>query len=506
MNKIYTTVGITALIVAGGAASFYFSKDTQEYDFFEVERGDIVEEVSVTGRVKASEDVELAFEISGRINNFYVSVGDGVKAGNRLVSVSGADLLARIDQYSSAVATQQAKLDELKAGVRPEEIDLQKVKIENAEISLNDSKSSLINSIKDAYVKSDDAIRNKVDQFISGPATSNPQLTFTINDIALEAAIESGRKNIEVILNSWKLSVDALTTGDNMAEKTKEARDNLSEITLFLDNVALAINSSTIGLSGNTWKADVSAARTSVASATSNLLTTDSAHSTAVNNLAVTKSELALKEAGATNEQISAQEAQVAQARAQLRDAQAAFSKTIITAPISGIVTDVSAKTGEIVSPNSPVISLISEGLQIEANLPEADIAKVKIGNETNVTLDAYGRGLVFKANITKIDPAEVIIEGVATYKITLQFTEEDERVRPGMTANIDIKTNISENTLFVPQRAVITRGTDRFVRILAGEGVVEKEVQTGLRGVNGNIEIISGIEEGDKIITLIRE
>lgn len=505
--KKYILITAAVIVVAGGAAAaFYFSNSEPQHEFIEVSRGNIEEEVAVTGRVKASEEVELAFETSGRIDSFFAEVGDRVNTGDTLARLSGADLLARIAQQRAAIETQQAKLDELRAGTRQEEIDLQKIKVANAESSLNDAGDSLINAIKDAYVKSDDGIRNKVDQFISGPATANPQLTFTLNDIALETAIETGRKEIEGILNSWKISVDGLNSSSDMPLKTTEARANLSTIMLFLDNVALAINSSTVGLSGNTWKADVSVARTNVAAATSGVLTAESAYNTAVNNLAVANSELALKQAGATAEQIAAQEAQVSVARAQLSDAQAAYSKTILKTPISGIVTDITAKEGEIVSVNSPVVFLISEGLQMEANLPEADIAKVKRGDSANVTLDAYGNSIIFNASVAEIDPAEKILEGVATYKITLQFTEEDERARPGMTANIDIRTALAENVLFVPQRAVVNRGSERFVRVLEGEEVVEKQVETGLRGVDGNIEIKSGLSEGDKVITLIRE
>jgi RND family efflux transporter MFP subunit len=225
-----------------------------------------------------------------------------------------------------------------------------------------------------------------------------------------------------------------------------------------------------------------------------------------VNNLTIANSELVIKQAGATSEQIAAQEAQISQVKAQLADARAAYSKSIITAPISGVVTNIDAKEGEIVSPNSPVIYLISEGLQIEANLPEADIAKVSIGNSANVTLDAYGSGEMFEAKVIKIDPAETIIEGVATYKITLQFSNGDERVKPGMTANIDIQTSMADGVIFVPQRAVITTGTGKYVRVLEGEVIVEKDVKTGLRSTDGNIEIVSGLEEGEKVITIIRD
>ncbi|MFQ5676657.1 MAG: efflux RND transporter periplasmic adaptor subunit, partial [bacterium] len=157
---------------------------------------------------------------------------------------------------------------------------------------------------------------------------------------------------------------------------------------------------------------------------------------------------------------------------------------------------------------NSILVSVISAGrFEIEANVPEADVAKLEIGDTARMTLDAYGDDIVFEARVSKIDPAETVIEGVATYKTTLQFVGGESRAKPGMTANIDILTDSRENVIVIPQRAVITKDGERFVRIETGEEEPEERpVQIGLRGFDGNVEIIEGLEEGEKVITFIRE
>ncbi|HJN62222.1 MAG TPA: hypothetical protein QGH92_01300, partial [Candidatus Parcubacteria bacterium] len=98
------------------------------------------------------------------------------------------------------------------------------------------------------------------------------------------------------------------------------------------------------------------------------------------------------------------------------------------------------------------------------------------------------------------------IVDGVATYKVTFQFIEDDERIKSGMTANIDITSDNRENVIAVPQRSIIRKNGDKFVRILDGNNVKEIKVETGLYGSDGNIEIIRGINEGDKVITFIEE
>jgi len=101
------------------------------------------------------------------------------------------------------------------------------------------------------------------------------------------------------------------------------------------------------------------------------------------------------------------------------------------------------------------------------------------------------------------IDPAETIIEGVPTYKTTVEFLLPDERVRSGMTANMDIIGERRSNVIAVPQRAVFTRGSEKFVRILGADGKTsnEQKVETGLRGSDGNIEILSGLNEGERVV-----
>jgi multidrug efflux pump subunit AcrA (membrane-fusion protein) len=137
--------------------------------------------------------------------------------------------------------------------------------------------------------------------------------------------------------------------------------------------------------------------------------------------------------------------------------------------------------------------------------VPEADIAKIKIGDSAKVTLDAYGSDTYFPARVTKIDPAETMVEGVATYKAILQFAENDQRIRSGMTANMDIETAKKEGVLVVPQRAVIRKidGSYR-VQIFKDEQTSEERtVAVGLRGSDGNIEVVSGLSEGEKIFSI---
>jgi len=158
------------------------------------------------------------------------------------------------------------------------------------------------------------------------------------------------------------------------------------------------------------------------------------------------------------------------------------------------------------VTVGEPVISIISqEPFQIEVDISEIDIGKVDIGDSVEITLDAFP-DYKFLGKVIDIDPAETIIQRVVYYKITVGFEEPDERIKSGMTANIDIITDSRENVLIIPQRAVLIKNGEKIVRILEGEEIKELQVKTGIQGGQGEIEILSGIKEGDKVITFIKK
>jgi len=156
------------------------------------------------------------------------------------------------------------------------------------------------------------------------------------------------------------------------------------------------------------------------------------------------------------------------------------------------------------VSVNQNIISLISAGnYQVEVFVPEADIAKVKLGNTARTTLDAYNDGSIFETSVVKIDPAATFIDGVPTYKVTLSFNKLDERIKAGMTANLDILTAEKMDVLTVPTRTVYTKDVFRYIKVLNSDNSIsEIRIETGLRGSDGRLEIISGVVEGDKVVT----
>src|SRR3989344_455665 len=511
MIKKNILIIVFSVAVLAAASYFYFenSKDSTDNVFVVAGRKNIVQAVSVTGRVNPASNIELAFEKSGKIKRIYVEVGSQVYAGQIMIELENGDAAANLAAAKAAQKAAEAKLSELKTGARAEELAISETKVKNAENALEDAKKNLVDKIFDAYTKSDDAVRNKADQLFSNPKSVIPQLNFSVSDFSLENDIKSDRSLAEKTLTDWQTSLSALNTGSDLNAYVAEAENNLEKIKNLFEKITLAVNSLTSGasLSQTTidgWKADISTARTNINTAIGNLSAANEKLRSSLSALNLTKDELTLTKAGPTPEAISSQEAAVKKAKADVAAAVSSFEKTILRSPVSGTVSKIDADAGEIVQASVAIAGVISNAMfKIEADIPEADIAKIKTGDEARVSLDAYGSGTFFNAKVVSIEPAERIIDGVATYRTTFQFNKDDERIRSGMTANIGIITAQKNNALAIPARTIYTKNGQKYVNVYLDENKhEERHIEIGIQGSDGNVEIISGIFEGEKILT----
>ncbi len=471
-KPIFIAAAIIFIIIVG---YLYFKggKKTGP-EFSAAEKGDISEVVSVTGRVEAVKSVDLAFEKIGKINAVKADVGNYVNAGDLLVSLDTSELESQLAKANADLETQKADLDK-------------------ARIDLNNDYSKVVNILNDGYTKADDAVRNQPDAMFINAETDNPQLTFTSNDGQAATDARNGRLASRTNLLNWKSEIDNLdsTSQPALYDSLSKSQDHLSVFRNFLIRLMDTLNranSLTVATIG-TYKTSIITARGEIDTAASNI----------TNQIQAINAQKAV---------VASDEASIESYKANIQNIKAQIGEMFLYAPISGIVSRQDAKTGEIAAANTDLVSIISAGqFKIESDVPETDIAKIKVGSSANITLDAYGGGVVFKATVAKIDPAAVIIEGVSTYKTTLYFTEADGRVKPGLTGNVDILSAKHSDAIIIPARLVAAQSDGKYVLVLKNGGQTEKvKIQTGLRDQNGNVEIVSGLKEGDKVVPLPNE
>jgi len=225
----------------------------------------------------------------------------------------------------------------------------------------------------------------------------------------------------------------------------------------------------------------------------------------------VAKAQLTEIKSPARTQDVALTRAQVKQAEAALNLVKQQIEDSIIRAPIDCTVIKIEYEIGEQVIATKPAISVLGENnFEIEVDISEADIAKIKFGNSVEITLDAFGEDLKFIGQVYFIEPAETVIQDVIYYKVKMKFDDTEEKIvniKSGMTANAIITTAKKDNVLIAPSRAIVQKNGDgKYIRVLAGRKLVEVPVTIGLRGDGGMIEILSGVKEGDEAITFIKE
>lgn len=459
-----------------------------------IKRGNVIQEVSVTGRVKPTSAVDIGFEKSGRVAGVYTRVGEHVAAGKILAEVESSSA-------QGSLMEAEARLSELKRGSRPEELVVKKAELAKYTQDLDNAYRGTTDIFNDAFAKADDALHTKTTGIFTGFKTSSYKYTFAICDSQLALNGEWLRYVAEIDFDAWQKENTTMSSNISKAELNdmlSRTGKHLEGTLAFLESVSrtLSIDCTLTNSSLDTYRTNINTARTNITTALSSVNTKQQSIATLALTVAKVRDELALLEAGTANEVIAAQEARVLSARGEL-------TKYRIAAPIAGVVTKADIKTGEAATVGATVFSIISDAsFEIEAYVPEADIAKIKQNDLARVTLDAYGSDVVFDARVSMIDPAETIIDNVPTYKTTLRFTKNDPRIKSGMTANIDISTSSRTSVLFAPERSIITRGSEKFIRTVNTDNTTKDTLVTvGLKGSDGSIEIISGVTEGTTII-----
>jgi multidrug efflux pump subunit AcrA (membrane-fusion protein) len=202
-------------------------------------------------------------------------------------------------------------------------------------------------------------------------------------------------------------------------------------------------------------------------------------------------------------EEIALADAKVKLAEAGVLEARASLSYTSLVAPIDGVVAQVTTQEGETVAAgmNSPTFVTIIDldRLEVAAYVDEVDIGRVTIGQGAAFTVDSFS-DLDFTGKVTAVYPRAVLQSNVVNYITTLSIDNSEGRLKPDMTATINIVLEEKKGVLAVPEKALRSEGGRRIVNVVNGQNSVSRTVRVGRRG-GGFIEIIDGLSEGDVVL-----
>ena len=499
------------------------------YELGNVIKSDVIQEISANGTVELTNEIDLKFKTIGTIERILTKVGNNVKKGAYLLSLDSGSLYSQYLQAQASYNQVKAKLDQLLVGASQEKIRVSQQILDNAKISLDDAKAKADNDLNQDYnsalvyligasSKCNKAMADLKDvektYFNSGNIFSK---TFVEKRGQIEEAflgipstgVKGAQELTEIAVNdSTKTNIDSALSKMWIAlQKTSDVLDYTK--TSFSDPTFGKTVSDTDKTTVTTDAGEINVVFLNITNSQ-----TEIANQKITNQININTAENTYNKALADYQELVAPprevdiavyqadvdkySANVAEYANKLRDAS-------IIAPFDGVVAKIDGKIGELVNTEKIIVTLVNpQGLQIEIDVPETDISKVSIDDPVQITLDALPEE-TFDGQIVEIDSGKTVIEGVVYYRIKILFTGDNTKIKSGMSGDATIQTDKKENVLNVPQRAVVSKNGKKFVRILDGKNIIEKEITTGLRGNKGEIEILSGLSEGEEIITYLK-
>ena len=193
-------------------------------------------------------------------------------------------------------------------------------------------------------------------------------------------------------------------------------------------------------------------------------------------------------------------EAQIDQAQAELRELRVRLDNTRILAPISGLVGKRHLDNGALVNPSMPVVSLVDLSTMVmEINAPEKDLVKIRAGLEANIVLDAYPEQK-FKGRVIRLSP--ILDPATRTGSVEVEVPNPKMMLKAEMFARVELDLGTRHNTLLVPREALVSHDQQRGVFKLQDDIARFQPVDAGV-AQGGEVEVISGLKEGEAVITL---
>jgi HlyD family secretion protein len=460
------TMGVIGAALIGIGIFFFFHK-SPSYQFVTVQRGSVAESVSLTGNTTPAESVSLSFGSSGVIFHTYSALGKQVHVGDVLAELTINDLAAQLHsaQAGLTIVEQQASA----------------------------SKNNLAN-----VIAQQDAVVASAWQSMHSNFTAVPTDTFTTNPPPIISGSYTGTVDGSYVIrvyasgasNGASFNYSGLESGTESVTTNTDVP--LGTHGLFIRFPESASVSSYVN---SVWTVEIPNTRWSgYENALKEYRTT---LETRNKTIADAQANVGIGDVSTVTD------AKIAQARASVESAQAKIQNARIIAPISGTVTQFDAKVGQLASQSSPLVSLIGNGgFEVDAGVSETDVGKLAVGNTATMTLDAFTNE-TFSGLVFYIAPAQTNTQGVISYQIKISFDKIDLRLKSGLTANIDIQTKKKDDVLNLPQYAILQNDNGTFVETLVGKNVVTTPVTLGIQDQKGNVEILSGVTEGEQVINI---
>jgi RND family efflux transporter MFP subunit len=464
------------------------------------ERRDVTRTLAVTGQVEAISNATLSSTLSGvQAQQVLVDKGSRVRAGQPVIVLDDRELRAAVQQ--AAAQARQAEANLLRARAQAQgaqrsvalaeqalrdSIDL-KSQRDQAEANLQAAKARLAqarqNLIRTREGARQQAVRQAQAQLRQAEAQrrqAEAQLRLATLNLKREeelvregasapAALDLARANYENASEAVKGAQEQVIAAKEQVEQLAEPRT---------EDVRQA-------------EAAVREAEAAVAGGQTALRNAERAYQ---NRTALRQALTAAQtEKLAADANVAAAEADLLRARAAQNQTQTQLSRSVLRAPVTGVVTDRNVEPGETVAAGTALLTIAApRNLRIKADVDEANLHDIQVGQRAIVALDAYP-ALRLEGKVVEIVPAANSERGTVEVRIALQ--KQNDRLLPRLTADVNIVTGRFPGALTLPREAVLDVETLPRARVVENGKVVEKPLRV-TAGDAGRVVVLEGLNE----------
>ncbi len=396
-------------IAAGGWIAVRQSRQRLDLDAFTVsaETEPLTLQIRASGTIVPVQSVNLSPQTSGILQQLFVEQGDRVEQGHVIARMDDRSLVGQQQQAIASLDQARARLAQLRAGNRPEEINQARARLQQAEAQL-------------AEVRGGNR-PEEIDQARSQLAAATAQAELAASRV----------ERFRFLVREGAESQDRL---DQAIAEANSAQANQREAE---QRLALLQQGSRIEA--------IQRAEASVAEA---------------------RQAYELLQRGTRAEEIAQAEAAVNEAQGRLQVIQSQLDDTVIRAPFAGIITQKYATEGAFVTPtttasattsatSTSIVALATE-LEVLAEVPEVDIGQIRPGQGVEVRADAFpGEG--FQGQVRLVSPEAVVEQNVTFFQVRVQLQTGQERLRSGMNTDLTFLGDTVADALVVPTVAIAT-------------------------------------------------
>ncbi len=449
-KKSWIIIGAVA-IVAVIVGAFWLNARNQasaagQLQTVKAERGTLTATIGATGTVRAHQTALLTWQTSGSVETVIVNVGDSVAAGDVLATLAETSLPQSVILAQADLVTAQRNLDNL--------LD-----------SNTQSAQAQVNLVQ--AQKNYDSAKATLDGLLganrggTSADIQNAQAKYTLAKKSYDQA-KTSYDYVKDLPDDDSRKAQGYTNLYNAEQSLKSAQNNL--------NFFLLVPGSR----------DIDKARAS---------------------LALTQAQLedAQREWDRLKDGPAA--ADVEAARAKVAAIQATLNMTRLTAPVAGTVSVVNVMTGDQVKAGANAFRLDNlSRLMVDVQVSEVDINSVKVGQTVVITFDAI-LGKEYHGKVTQVAQVGDVAQGAVNFTVTVEISDADAQVKPGMTAAVTVVVNALKDVLLVPNRAVRLVDGQRVVYVLRNGQPQEVKITLGANS-DAMSEVVGGdLKAGDLII-----